>query len=88
MGRKGRGRSNHIPDGWQGCPPMGTGFVDDRFFVFKTPLKPDLNSKVPQPDRFSIENIFQRVQQMNNVSATKKDVHFYSPSSKFNYLTL
>ncbi|CAL8113247.1 unnamed protein product [Orchesella dallaii] len=55
-----------IPQGWVGCPPMATGFVDDRFFVFKTPLKPELNTKVPQPDRFNSESIFQQLQQMND----------------------
>jgi len=66
MGR--RNRNNLIPEGWQGCPSMGTGFVDERFFVFKTPLKSELNNRVPVAERFSVENIFERVYQMNHVS--------------------
>ena len=64
---KWKGGRNAIPDGWEGCPSMATGFIDDRFFVFKTPFRPELNGKLPEAERFPMDSIFERLQQMNNV---------------------
>lgn len=65
-GHRGNFFSRKIPDGWVGCPSMSTGYVDERFLVFKTPLKPQLNHNVPPTERFSIDNVIQRLN-MDNV---------------------
>lgn len=54
-----------IPDRWLDYCPVGQRIPGTRFIAFKVPLKPSLNSKVPESDAFGLWDLLRLVELQN-----------------------
>lgn len=58
-------RRSGVPDRWLDYCPMGQQITGTRFIAFKVPLKPSLNSRVPESDSFSLWDLLDHLKNQN-----------------------
>ncbi|XP_070778319.1 RNA/RNP complex-1-interacting phosphatase-like [Enoplosus armatus] len=54
-----------IPDRWLDYRPVGQRIPGTRFIAFKVPLKPSLNSRVPESDSFGLWDLLDSLESQN-----------------------